>query len=72
MKQTTAHQLRTDRRDAFGAIVGQETSDRTLVTLVSDSELANMHARAWALSCSWDLAVIENERDRRELAGAEQ
>jgi hypothetical protein len=63
--------LRTDRRDAFGAIVGQETNDGTLVTLVSDSELASTRVRAWDLSCSWDLAVIDNERDRRALAGPE-
>jgi hypothetical protein len=60
--------LRTDRRDAFGAIVGQETNGGTLVTLVSDSELATLHTMAWTLSDSYDLAVIENEQDRRALS----
>ena len=64
--------LKTDRRDAFGRIVGQELNDRTLVTMVSDSALKTLRVRAWDLSDSWDLAVIDNELDRRALAGAEQ
>lgn len=63
--------LRTDRRDAFGRIVGQETNGGQCVTLLSDSELTRLWWRAWNLSDSHDLAVIDNERDRRELAGPE-
>lgn len=61
--------LKTDRRDAFGRIVGQETNGGTLVTLLADSALSALHDRAWLLSDIHDLAVIRNEQDRRTLAG---
>jgi hypothetical protein len=63
------HSLRTDRRDASGRIVGQETNAGTLVTQLADSALDALQVRAWDLSDSHDLAVIQNEQDRRAMAG---
>lgn len=60
--------LRTDRRDAFGRVVGQETNGGTLVTTLSDSWLEQLRAQAWSRSDSHDLAVLDNELDRRALA----
>ena len=61
-------QLRTDRRDAFGRIVGQETNGGELVTLLADSALNRLYQQAWNRSDSHDMAVIRNELDRRAMS----